>query len=469
MDIMIAKTSKVMLVSPPYYKPYSAKGNRQVQADSVPLGLGYIASYILQKMPQVEVKIIDYGVETFTPERWRQELQTFNPQVVGISVLTLGYPRAMALAKLAQEFDSTILTVAGGPHATIEPEQCLKHCDIVVRGEGEQSFHKILQGQDEDTIQGISYRRHGAITHHNTNDRIQDLDSLPFPATHLFQVEKYREYPGWGITSSRGCPYNCLFCASPRLWGHTIKFRSIQNVVDEIEYLHSNFGIKHIIFQDDALNYSQARAFEMCNMIISRGLHKKVTFECPARANKACVSLDLFKRMKEANFVDISFGVESGSDKVLKLMHKSLTTNEARQAIKLARQANIPTITAFFMIGNWGETVWDVMKTWWFVLRNNVDMVLTVCTPLPGTEFNDLLKQHGYLNGSFDWSNTNWITPLNRTDKMSQQCIQLLYYLTVIFVHLPSCLLRGKRGKARDLVSNIVSYTYNKVRGRLNG
>lgn len=114
--------NKVMLVSPPYYKPYSTKGNRQVQADSVPLGLGYIASYILQKMPQVEVKIIDYGVETFTPEQWRQELQAFKPQVIGISVLTLGYIQAMVLARLARESNPTILTVAGGPHATIEPE-----------------------------------------------------------------------------------------------------------------------------------------------------------------------------------------------------------------------------------------------------------------------------------------------------------------------------------------------------------
>jgi len=456
--------SKVMLVSPPYYKPYSARENRQIQADSAPLGLGYIASYILEKMPEIEVKIIDYGVETFSPERWKQELQAFKPQVVGLSVLTLGYKQATNLAKLAREFDPTILTVAGGPHATVEPEQCLEHCDIAVRGEGEQSFCKILQGQDEDTIQGISYHRFGAIIHHNGNDRIQNLDSLPFPATHLLQVKKYKEFPGWGITGSRGCPYNCIFCASPRLWGHTIKFRSAKNVADEIEYLHDNFGVQHVIFQDDALNYSQARAFEMCNEIINRGLHKKMTFECQARANKACVSLEMFERMREANFVNVTFGLESGSNKVLKSLQKSLTVGESKRAIKLARQANIPTVTGFFMIGNWGETVWDVMKTWWFVLRNNVDMVLTVCTPLPGTKFNYLLKERSYLNSNSDWESVNWITPLNRTDKMSRRYIQLLYYLTVLFIHLPSCLLRGKRGKARDLVSNIIGYVYNRVK-----
>ncbi|GAF69905.1 unnamed protein product, partial [marine sediment metagenome] len=401
----MVRTSKVMLVSPPYCKPYSAEENKQVQADAAPLGLGYIASYILHEGSRIEVKIIDFGVEAFSPERWKQELQAFKPQVVGLSILTLGYPRAMTLAKLAKEFDPGILTVAGGPHATLEPEQCLEYCDIVVRGEGERSFYEILQGQDLDTIHGISYRDNGNVIHNNGGERIGDLDSLPFPATHLFQVKKYREFPGWGITSSRGCPYDCLFCASPKLWGHIIKFRSVQNVIDEIEYLHDEFGIQHIIFQDDAVNYSQARALEMCDEIIGRGLHKKVSFECPARANRACVSLELFRRMREANFIDISFGLESGSDKVLKSLRKSLTVNESKQAVRLARQGGIPTVTGLFMVGSWGETVWDVMKTWYFVLRNNVDMVLTVCTPLPGTEFDSLLRQHGYIADGIDWEN----------------------------------------------------------------
>lgn len=459
-------TSRVMLVSPPFYKPYSAKGNKQVQADSAPLGLGYIASYILHEAPRLEVKITDFGVEAFSPDRWRQELEVFKPQVVGLSILTLGYSQAMVLAKLAKEFDPGILTVAGGPHATLEPEQCLNHCDIVVRGEGERSFYEILQGQDLDTIQGISYRRDGKIVHNKERERIQDLDSLPSPAYHLFHMEKYRQFPGWGIMGSRGCPYDCIFCASPKLWGRVIKFRSPQNLVDEIQYLHDEFGIQYIIFQDDAINMSRTRAFEICDEIIRRDLHKKVSFECQTRANRACVSLDLFRKMREANFVHFTFGVESGSDKVLKSLQKSLTVNEAREAIKMARQAGIPTVTGFFMVGNWGETIWDVAKTWYFVFSNNVDMVLTVCTPLPGTKFDSLLKRQSYITDEIDWENVNWITPLNRTDKMPRWCIYLLYYLTVIFVHLPSSLLRGRKKKTRDLISNIIGYAYNKVRLR---
>jgi radical SAM superfamily enzyme YgiQ (UPF0313 family) len=302
------------------------------------------------------------------------------------------------------------------------------------------------------------------IVHNNGRERIQDLDSLPAPPYHLFHMRKYKQFPGWGIMGSRGCPYDCIFCASPKLWGRVIKFRSPKNLVDEIQYLHDEFGIQYIIFQDDAINMSQTRAFEICNEIIRRDLHKKVSFECQTRANRACVSLDLFRKMREANFVHITFGVESGSDKVLKSLQKSLTVNEAREAIKMARQAGIPTVTGFFMVGNWGETIWDVAKTWYFVFSNNVDMVLTVCTPLPGTKFDSLLKRQSYITDEIDWENVNWITPLNRTDKMPRWCIYLLYYLTVLFVHLPSSLLRGRKKKTSDLISNIIGYAYNKAR-----
>ena len=119
-----------------------------------------------------------------------------------------------------------------------------------------------------------------------------------------------------------------------------------------------------------------------------------------------------------------------------------------------------------FLVGNWGETIWDVAKTWYFVSSNNIDMKLTVCTPLPGTEFEWLLKREGYISNEIDWENVNWVTPLNRTDKMPKWCISLLYYLTVIFVHLPSSLLRGRKTKRRGLISNIIGYAWNKIRLR---
>jgi len=458
-------SDRVLLASPPFYKPYATSGSQQVQADSVPLGLGYIAAYILQESPGTEVRIIDFGVEEYSAERWWRELEEFKPQVVGLSVLTLGYKRSMVLARMVKEFDNDILTVAGGPHATVRTEECLARCDVAVRGEGEETFREILQGKELETIRGISYHKNGKIVHNEKRERWQDLDSLPFPAYQLFEMEKYKQFPGWGIIGSRGCPYNCIFCASPRLWEHVTRFRNPKNLVDEIEYLHKNAGINHIVFQDDAMNVSQERAFEICDEIIDRDLHKKLSFECQVRANKACVSLELFRRMGEANFVDLTFGVESGSDRVMKSLRKSLTVREAREAIKLARRAGIPTVTGFFMVGNWGETILDVAKTWYFAYSNKIDMKLTVCTPLPGTEFEALLKGSGYINDKTNWENVDWVTPLYRTDKMPRWCISLVYYMTVMLVHLPTSLLRGRKAKAKGLIKNIGGFLWNRIKG----
>lgn len=460
--------TKVLLVSPSYSKPYSY--SKEPEADHAPLGIGYIAAYLLQQNPQIEVKVLDFAVDKFSPEQWRQELRDFAPEVVGISVLTLGYSQGMHLARLTKEFSPNTLTVAGGPHATAKPEQCLRYCDFVVRGEGEQTLYEIIQGHELEAIKGISYWKNGEIVHNKPRERIQELDNLPFPAHHLFNMQGYRVFPGWEIIGSRGCPYNCIFCGSPQMWGQIIKFRSPQNMVDEIECLHREFGARHIVFQDDTVNIPQQRAFEICNEIIKRGLHKKVSFESQVRANRACVSLELFQKMKEANFVDISFGVESGSDKVLRALQKSLTVDETRQAIRMARQAGIDTVTGFCMVGNWGETIWDVAKTWYFVFSNKISIKPTICTALPGTELESMLRQHGYMTDEINCDNFSLVTPIARTNKMPKWCISLVYYLTVLFVHLPSSLLWGKKTKTRNLLLHIVVYAWGrseKTRGQI--
>jgi radical SAM superfamily enzyme YgiQ (UPF0313 family) len=457
---------RVLLVSPPFYKPYS---NQQVQADSAPLGLGYLAAYVMRKVPDIEVKIIDYGVEPYSPTRWQNDLIDYRPDVVGINVLTLGYDQAMKLAGWVEVYDRRILTIAGGPHATVRPEECLAACDVVVRGEGELTLAEILQGKPLESIKGVSFRRDGSLVHNPERERIEDLDSLPAPSHYLFNHQAYKQYPGWGVIGSRGCAYNCIFCASPKLWGRNIKLRSPQKLVDEIEYLHNEMGITHIVFQDDAINLWQRRAMAICDEIIRRGLHRKVSFDCQVRANNNCASLELFKRMKEANFIDLTFGIETGSDKVMKSMHKSLTVREAGEAVKLARRAGISTVTGFFMVGNWGEGVLDLLKTWWFVLRNQLDMKLTVCTPLPGTEFDSLLREKGYLRRDVDWQHVDWVTPLSRTDRLPRWGIALFYFLTVLLVHLPSSYLRGRKEKTRGLVNNIFGFIAQKFRGKQHG
>lgn len=427
-----------------------------------PLGLGYIASYILSKNPELQIKILDFTIEKFSAEKWKKEIQEFNPEVVGISVLTLNFLSGALIAKFTKKLDSRILTVMGGVHATMMPEECLKYSDIVVRGEGEITFWEIVQDKELEVIKGISYSKHGKIIHNKDRERIQNLDDLPFPAHHLFKVRNYKCFPSWGIMGSRGCPFNCIFCSSPKMWGRVIRFRSPKNIVDEIEYLHSKFGIQNITFFDDALNISPQRAFKICDEIIKRGLHKRMSFTCQMRANKQLVTLELLKKMKEANFIQVEFGIESGSQKVLNSIKKSLTLDEVRRAVALARKAGISSVKGFYMIGNWDETIWDVLRTWRFTLSVKAWPAFSISTPFPGTALYQMLSERGLVDKGLDWGKFNQATPIARTNKMSKTRISLLYALSIAFLELPLAFSRGRNVK--HIISRIIDYASDKIR-----
>lgn len=443
--------NRALLVFPSYI--------REAASDSQPIGISYIASYLLNKWPRLDLKLIDYTVGKFSPELYQKELRDFGPEIVGISVLTLNYPSGRLLAQLTKDVNPAILTIMGGVHASVRPEECLEHCDIVVRGEGEETFNEIVQDNELGSIKGISYRKDGVVVHNEAREHLKNLDVLPFPAHHLFDMEKYRSFLGWGVMGSRGCPYKCIFCSSPQTWGNT-RARSTQSIVDEIELLNSKFGVQRVTFFDDTLNIPQRRATELCDEIVNRGLHRKMSFICQMRVNRQFVSLELFQKMKEANFVRVDFGIESGSERVLKSIRKSLTPDEARQAIRMARKAGIDRVIGYFMVGNWGETIWDVFKTWRFILSANMEPGFSICTPFPGTEFYRRMKENGYIGDEPDWANFNMATPIARTDKMSKLSIFMVYILSIL-LQLAFAFIRG--GRPLHTLSRMITYAVDTI------
>jgi radical SAM superfamily enzyme YgiQ (UPF0313 family) len=439
--------TKILLIFPPY--------SREALSYYPPLGLGYIASYILAKSPELTVKLLDFTIETFSVERWRMELENFDPDIVGISVLALNYSSGALMATLAKKANPRTITVMGGAHATAMPDDCLKYCDIVVRGEGEATFWEVVTENELQFIKGISYKYDGRVIHNEERERIETLDDLPFPSHSLFKMKNYECYPSWGIISARGCPYSCIFCSSPNRWMRIIKFRTINNIVNEIEYLNRNFGIQSITFFDDTINITQQRITEICAEIIKRGLNIKMQFTCQMKANKQLVSFDLFKKMKEANFVQIEFGIESASQKVLDAIRKSLTVDEAKQAISLARKAGIPVVKGFFIIGNRNETILDVLMTWKFIISSEVYPTFSICTPFPGTTLYEMLEEEGTLPRDLNLSRFNQLTPIARTSQMSNGCVFLLYICSVAFLQIPLSLSRGRN--FRHILSKIIN------------
>jgi len=446
--------SRVLLVAPPYVT--------RIFSSFPPMGLANIAAYITDADPQIKVKVIDFAVEKFSAKQWRKELQDFKPEVVGIGVLTLNFPHGTFIAKLTKEFDRSVLVVMGGIHATMRSEECLNYCDVVVRGEGELTFYELIQDRELSTIKGISYIRDSRIVHNAPRERIQNLGDLPIPAHHLFKMEKYEAYPVWGVMGSRGCPFDCIFCDSPQMWGRIARYRSAKKIVDEIEYLHDVFKIKGVFFFDDALNISKRRLIEICDEIIKRNLHEKMEFACQMRANSQLVSPDLFKKMREANFRRVEFGFESGSEKVLKSIRKDLTIKEIKEAVRMAGEAGI-RVKGFFMVGNWGENIWDILKTWRLVLSIDVEPSFAICTPFPGTDFYRMAKEKGYLD-NINWRDYNQFIPVARTDKMSRSMILIVF----IFSAFLELLLLLMRGKPKRTISQVMTMASLVLRGGLN-
>lgn len=287
----------------------------------------------------------------------------------------------------------------GGPHAHLFPEETiqLNGVDFVVLGEGERTFKSLLDHIEEPTelrnVPGLVFRNGQETIRTGTPLPIEDLDSLPFPARHLTQIHKYRSLlalrdPVTSLFTSRGCPFKCAFCDKPHL-GRRFRARSARNVVDEIEQC-VRMGINDFLIYDDTFTVYKGRVLEICDEIQKRRLD--VGFHVRTRVD--CVDEEMLKRLKRAGCRGIHYGVEAGTEKVLRALNKGITLERIRATFELTRRHRIPTL-AYFMIGNPSETLEDIRSTFEFMKRLNPDYVhLTILCPFPGTQcYKDALEK----------------------------------------------------------------------------
>jgi anaerobic magnesium-protoporphyrin IX monomethyl ester cyclase len=294
------------------------------------------------------------------------------------------------------------LLVAGGPLPTCNPESFLGPFDVVVRGEGEDTMRALVEAYtapaDWSTVAGIVYRAQPGQADAQlicTPDRpfIKDLDRLPLPARHLLPNADYQRHGqksyGFSITtvmSTRGCPFRCEFCSNV-IFGGSYRERSAANVVDEIEQALA-LGYDRISFADDVFTLNKARVLDMCEEIGRRKLH--FAWECLGRVD----ALDeaTAKAMQQAGCTRLFFGIESGNDQILQLMHKQITTAQARRAVEIAHEAGLQ-VGAFFILFYPGETDETVLNTLRFAASLPLDYLgLTLPYPLPGTALYDRIK-----------------------------------------------------------------------------
>ena len=399
---------RITLVNPPY--PVGSHKHPPF----TPLGLGYLAS-VLEKS-KYDVNIIDCQALDINYEEFKTELNKKQADIVGITSTTLTYKSALKIIKIVKEVWPKTITLLGGPHVTFWDKEALKECpelDIVVRKEGEETFLDIVGRIEEgktyyDTL-GTTCRKKEKIIKNDDRPYIENLDDLPFPAHHLWPLERLTKHGIiiFPIISSRGCVYWCDFCTTVRMFGRRYRMRTPKNVVDELEYLKKRFGANRFTFYDDAFTVDQDRVLAICREIKNRNL--KIEWDCETRVDM--VTKELLVEMKNAGCASIWFGVESGSQKVLDAMRKGISPSQIVKAFKWAKEAGLITV-AGVVLGFPGETKETIEETTKFIEKLNPnDVGYYIATPYPGTPLYNKVVEEGILRIT-DFNKFDTATPL---------------------------------------------------------
>jgi len=361
-------------------------------------GIGYMAS-ILRKNGH-EVYFIDCAILKKPYSQIIRQVERLNPDAIGITAVSAYYSEMKKLARMLHKLKIPI--ILGGVHVTILPELSLRECgaDFAVLGEGELTILDLMNiWQDNEKrkyIKGIAYIEHNQFIRNPERELIQNLDDLPFPAYDLINPLQYsikhsyfkiKRYPALAIFTSRGCPHTCSFCASCTFWRHRYRRRSPQNVVDEIEYLVREFGIKEIQIGDDYFNCNKNHVIEICREVLRRKLD--LSFSCPNGLRFENVDKELLTIMRKTGFFTLTFAVESGSQTILDRINKKLDLKNVSRIIKLAKQLGF-FLNGYFIFGLPGETYETVRRTIQFAKSLPYDaMAFFIAKPLPGSSWFD--------------------------------------------------------------------------------
>ena len=456
----------VTLVNPPYpTQPYQ-------HTPFPPLGLGYLAA-VLEKN-QYEVDVIDCQASNFSYNDFKCELNKRQPNIVGITSTTRLYNSALVIARIAKEVCPDCFIVLGGSHATFWDEEALNECpqlDMIVRKEGENTFLELVQrleaGKSVHDLLGTTVRKDGKIVKNPDRPYIEDLDSLPFPARHLWPLDELRKVEDvFYLTTTRGCIYWCEFCAAVRMFGRRYRMRSIKNVVDEIEYLHKTHCATQFTFCDDAFTVDKARTEELCDEIKKRGLNIK--WNCGTRVDM--VTKELLTKMRDTGCISVWFGVESGSQHVLDEMQKGISTDQTIKAVGWVRELGLKPAPNV-LLGFPGETKESALRTIKFTQKISPDDVAyyNIATPLPGTPLYDRVKEKGWLK-STNFDEYDCKTPVFETPELSTKDLEELYAKAFRSFYLrPSFIFRMflKRGRYGFTVSRIaLSYLIQEIKSK---
>lgn len=414
---------RILLIDPPFYR-FIGFYNRYF-----PLGLAYLASALKdhghevliydsdaninpdkmnfaaleQSYPKYLQAVADDSHPVF--EGIKRTLKEFKPEFIGISAWTTYVASSIKTAEICKKWDASAPVVMGGPHVSIKHDELLGICgavDVLVRGEGEETLpalagllqaKKFIPGELAK-IKGIAFRTPEGITTTPAREFTQDLDAIPFPARDLLVHKDAYDSEDMGLLmTTRGCPFACTYCAT-NIWGRKVRSRSIANVVEEVKSVVARYGTKQFAFKDDSFTINRARTLAFCEALINERLN--INWECNARVDS--LDPELLAKMRKAGCNSIKVGIETGSERILKLISKNITLGQCRQAAKALKNSGIHW-TAYFMIGLPTETKDDMYETMGFMKELRPDFAsLSVYEPFPGTKLYDIGVEKGLVS-----------------------------------------------------------------------
>jgi radical SAM superfamily enzyme YgiQ (UPF0313 family) len=376
--------------------PYGIQERPELQFP--PLGICSLAA-ILEEAGY-DVQLVDLAVIEWDLEWLYKKLQSFHPDVLGISALTASFPRTILISKYLREKFPDIPFVLGGIHPTFTDKKTLSEndqIDIIVRREGEITFLELLsalkEGKSFKSIKGLTYRDNGRIISTEERPFIKDLDSLPIPAYHLLEtIEIYNEVQSQLVVSSRGCPNHCIFCSTSAYWGHFWRGMSPSRVLKEMDILVHEYNATRIVFGDDLFTLNKKRVHHICDGLEERGNY--VEWLCSVRADS--IDLELLKHMKRSGCVGVFIGVESGRQESLDKMRKKTTVHDNLQAVKMCKKADLETTTSFVLGLPW-ETEADIRETIDFAVNKlgSSEVIWSLLHPDVGSHIYNHLEDYG--------------------------------------------------------------------------
>lgn len=401
------RSLKVLLV-----RPVTAK--EKVLSVSPPIGLGYLAT-AARKAGFLDVLILDCVKEKIDFDEFSKKIELISPDVVGFQIFSHDLRSLEKSLEIIKKFNPKIITVAGGPHPSGLPEEILldfPKLNFAFKGESEVGFPFLLKRINKmDCLKNSLEKIPGLIWRKNLNKIVinqqiftKNLDELGFPAWDLLKPQEYpkapmgiffKNLPIASIMATRGCPFQCTYCAGKTVTGKKIRTRSINNVISEIELLYREYGIREIHILDDNFTMNKKYVREFCKKLLSKDF--KISWCCPNGVRLDTLDFNTLRLMKKSGCYYISVGIESGSNKTLCRMKKGLSIKVIKKQVQLIKKTGLG-VNGFFILGYPGETEKDIKKTIHFAKTLGLKRAAFAnFLPLPGTEIYKNLIESGEI------------------------------------------------------------------------